>query len=48
MAIGVADAERDGRLPGTRRDPFDRMLVAQAHDLTVDEVFDRCGVNRLW
>ena len=53
MAIGVADAERAGRLPGPYRDPFDRMLVAQAlaQDLTVvsvDEVFDRYGVNRLW
>ena len=45
----IADS---GRLPGHNRDPFDRMLVAQAlaHDLTivsVDEVFDRYGVNRL-
>ena len=53
MAIGVADAERAGRLPGPHRDPFDRMLIAQAiaHELTVvsvDAVFDRYGVNRLW
>ena len=53
MAIGVADAERAGRLPGPHRDPFDRMLIAQAlaQDLTVvsvDAVFDRYGVNRLW
>lgn len=53
LAIGVADAERAGRLPGHHRDPFDRMLIAQAlgHDLaivSVDAEFDRYGVNRLW
>lgn len=53
MAISVADAERAGRLPGPHRDPFDRMLIAQALAqgltvLSVDEVFDRYGVNRLW
>ena len=49
----VDDAERAGRLPGPHRDPFDRMLIAQAlaRDLTVvsvDKVFDSYGVNRLW
>ncbi len=53
LAIGVADAERAGRLPGIHRDPFDRILVAQAlrHDLaivSVDTTLDRYGVNRLW
>lgn len=53
LMIGVADAERAGRLPGPHRDPFDRMLIAQAlaRDLIVvsaDTVFDRYGVNRLW
>ena len=53
LAISVADAERAGRLPGIHRDPFDRMLIAQAlrHDLeivSVDAEFDRYGVNRLW
>ncbi|MYD96223.1 MAG: type II toxin-antitoxin system VapC family toxin [Gammaproteobacteria bacterium] len=53
LAIGVADAERAGRLPGPHRDPFDRMLIAQAlaRDLTIvstDAVFDRYGVSRLW
>ena len=53
LAIGVADAERAGRLPGPHRDPFDRMLIAQAllRELTVvsaDPVFDRYGVTRLW
>ena len=53
LAISVAGAERAGRLPGPHRDPFDRMLIAQAlaRDLavvSVDAVFDRYGVNRLW
>lgn len=53
LAIGVTEAERAGRLPGPHRDPFDRMLVAQAlsHELpvvSVDPVFDRYGVSRLW
>ena len=53
LAISIADAERAGRLPGPHRDPFDRMLIAQAlaRDLPVvsmDAVFDGCGVNRLW
>ena len=53
LAISVADAQRAGRLPGIHRDPFDRMLIAQAlrHDLwivSVDAVFDRYGVSRLW
>ena len=53
LAITVEDAERAGRLPGSHRDPFDRMLIAQAlaHNLTVvsiDVVFDGYGVSRLW
>ena len=53
LAIGVADAERAGRLPGPHRDPFDRMLAAQALArelpvVSVDPVFDGFGVIRLW
>ena len=53
LSTTVGDAERAGRLPGPHRDPFDRMLIAQAlsHDLTVvsaDVVFDRYGVGRHW
>ena len=52
LAITVDDAERAGRLPGLHRDPFDRVLIAQAlaRDLTiisVDKVFDGYGVRRL-
>ena len=53
LAISVADAERAGRLAGSHRDPFDRMLIAQAlaHDLrlvSVDRVFDTYAVDRVW
>ena len=53
LAIRVADAERAGRLPGPHRDPFDRMLAAQAlvrefPVVSVDPVFDRFGVTRVW
>lgn len=53
LAIGVADAERAGRLPGPHRDPFDRMLIAQAllrgmPIVSTDSVFDAYAVNRFW
>lgn len=44
---------RSGELPNAHRDPFDRLLAAQAiggafQFLTVDEVFDDLGVDRIW
>jgi PIN domain nuclease of toxin-antitoxin system len=53
LPISLADAERAGRLVGEHRDPFDRMLIAQAlaHDLhlvSVEALFDGFGVRRLW
>ena len=53
LPIGVADAERAGRLPGPHRDSFDRMLAAQTFArefpvVSVDPVFERFGVIRLW
>jgi PIN domain nuclease of toxin-antitoxin system len=53
LAITLRDAERAGRLPGPHRDPFDRMLVAQALGTDVElvsneTVFDDYGVRRLW
>ena len=53
LSISVVDAERAGQLPGPHRDPFDRMLIAQAlaHDMIVvssDTAFDQYGVKRLW
>ena len=53
LPITLAQGEAAGRLPGPHRDPFDRMLVAQAltGSLTLisnERVFDRYGVARLW
>ena len=53
LAITVGDAARAGQLPGPHRDPFDRMLIAQAlaRNITivsVDRMFDGYGVHRLW
>ena len=53
LPISVRDAEHAGRLPGPHRDPFDRMLIAQALSrglvlVSRDEVLDRYGVNRVW
>ena len=53
LDITVAHGQRAGSLPGLHRDPFDRMLIAQAHleDLPVvsdDDVFDGYGVTRFW
>jgi PIN domain nuclease of toxin-antitoxin system len=53
LPITLADGARAGSLGGEHRDPFDRMLIAQAlaHDLTlisIETVFDGYGVKRLW
>ena len=53
LPITVEEAARAGALPGPHRDPFDRMLIAQAlaRDLvliSIDPLFDRYGVHRLW
>jgi PIN domain nuclease of toxin-antitoxin system len=53
LAISVAHALRAGGLPGPHRDPFDRMLIAQAQaeDLPLvsnERVFDSYGLRRIW
>lgn len=53
LDITVLHAQRAGRLPGPHRDPFDRMLAAQAQieDIPIvsnDDVFDGYGVTRIW
>jgi PIN domain nuclease of toxin-antitoxin system len=53
LPITVPEGEAAGRLPGPHRDPFDRMLIAQAlaGSLTLisnERIFDRYGVARLW
>ena len=53
LPITVDDGVRAGMLPGYHRDPFDRMLIAQAlaRNLVLvsgESLFDRYGVRRLW
>ena len=53
LDITVVHAQRAGALPGPHRDPFDRMLAAQAQVeslpiVTNDIVFDGYGINRIW
>lgn len=53
LPISLEHALRAGRLPGEHRDPFDRMLIAQAQteDLPIvsnDRIFDAYGVRRIW
>ena len=53
LPVSVAHGQIAGALPGHHRDPFDRMLVAQAmvEDLvlvTNEKAFESYGVKRLW
>jgi PIN domain nuclease of toxin-antitoxin system len=53
LAISPDHAIRAGLLPGPHKDPFDRMLIAQAQAegmavVSNDEVFDDYGVRRIW
>lgn len=53
LPVSVRHAQRAGTLAGNHRDPFDRMLVAQAQIegfaiVSVDRVFDDYGVRRVW
>ena len=53
LAVSVRHGQAAGALPGFHRDPFDRMLIAQAmlDDLTLvsnERAFDVYGVKRLW
>ena len=53
VSITIEHAQAAGALPGPHRDPFDRMLIAQAilegaALLSNEALFDTHGVNRLW
>jgi PIN domain nuclease of toxin-antitoxin system len=53
LAISVAHGQRAGSLPGAHKDPFDRMLIAQAQAenlvlVSNEEIFDQYGVTRMW
>jgi len=53
LPISLRHGQVAGALPGPHRDPFDRMLIAQAmiEDLVLvsnETPFDAYGVRRLW
>ena len=53
LPITIEHARLGGMLPGPHKDPFDRMLVAQAQIerlvlVSNETVFDLYGVVRLW
>lgn len=53
LPISTEDALRSGRLPGDHRDPWDRMIAAQALALDIpvisgDIKLDGFGVTRIW
>jgi PIN domain nuclease of toxin-antitoxin system len=53
LPIGVAHLATVSTLPFHHRDPFDRLIAAQAiieqlPIVSVDDKFDLYGVNRLW
>ena len=53
LPVSVRHGQAAGALPGPHRDPFDRMLVAQAilDNLVLvsnERIFDAFGVQRLW
>ena len=53
LAISAAHGIRAGLLPGPHKDPFDRVLIAQAQAenlaiVSSDQIFDRYGVRRVW
>ena len=53
LPITIRHGQAAGALPGPHRDPFDRMLIAQAilDDLVLvsnERAFDAYGVRRVW
>lgn len=53
LPMGAEHARRAGLMPGGHRDPFDRMLIAQAQIeglilVSNETLFDHIGVQRLW
>jgi PIN domain nuclease of toxin-antitoxin system len=53
LSISMEHGHRAGMLPGAHKDPFDRLLIAQAQAenlpiVSSDRIFDRYGVRRIW
>lgn len=53
LGVSVEHALRGGSLPGPHKDPFDRMLIAQAQAehlpiVSKETAFDAYGIRRIW
>lgn len=53
LSVTVEHGQRAGLLPGAHKDPFDRMLIAQAQaeDMPIisnEAIFDEYLVRRIW
>lgn len=53
LSVTIQHGIRAGSLPGPHRDPFDRMLIAQALEenlriVSNEQIFESYGVSRLW
>jgi PIN domain nuclease of toxin-antitoxin system len=53
LPITIDHAQRAGLLPGGHKDPFDRLLIAQAQAenlvlISNERLFDGYGIRRLW
>ena len=53
LPISVRNAIQAGLLKGAHKDPFDRLLIAQAQEqripvISTDKCFDDYGIARIW
>lgn len=53
LGINFRHLIKTAKLPFHHRDPFDRLLIAQAleeklHIMSTDSVFDKYGIKRIW
>lgn len=53
LPVSIRHGQVGGTLPGPHRDPFDRMLIAQAMVdglllVSNEQIFDAYGIGRLW
>lgn len=53
LTISIEHGQRAGLLPGEHKDPFDRMLIAQAQAENIpivsnERIFDAYRVRRIW
>jgi PIN domain nuclease of toxin-antitoxin system len=53
LPVSLDHAQRAGLLPGSHKDPFDRLLIAQAQAenlpiVSSDTIFDDYRVRRIW